>query len=185
MVWRKNASPWRLPAASFAEISPNESRPNISSSETPAWPAALPGQRDGECPLRVIGCRDRPDSWCPLYFRKLPRQTLTGVSVKGHKRTSGQPRRGLRSTSQTLVLGCVIVPNNPVRATPVGGSDGDNHCKAEICCRTRRCGGRMAARRTCAAGGKVAAYRSTRCGRGGLGSVDGVFCGTPAGTQLG
>src|SRR5580704_1219452 len=39
----------------------------------------------GECPKWVISCRDRSDSWCPLYPRKLPRLSPLGAAAKGHE----------------------------------------------------------------------------------------------------
>ena len=40
------------------------------------------------CPLWVISCRDAHLVPCPLYPRKLPRQSQTGVSALGQIRTS-------------------------------------------------------------------------------------------------
>jgi hypothetical protein len=40
------------------------------------------------CPLWVKSCRGAVKVACPLYPRKLPRHSLTGTAVKGHKPTS-------------------------------------------------------------------------------------------------
>ena len=47
----------------------------------------------------VISCRDGTNLWCPLYPRKLPRQSTTGAAVKGHERTF-QPIRFLADTGR-------------------------------------------------------------------------------------
>jgi len=42
------------------------------------------GDKGRSCPLRLKSCRDRSDSWCLLYPRKLPRLSLIGASALGH-----------------------------------------------------------------------------------------------------
>jgi len=63
---------------------------------------------------------------------------------------------GLRSRPQTCRSRRAIVRNNPVRVTPTGGSDGNQHRKTEIHCRARRHGVRLATRCPCATAGGAA-----------------------------
>src|ERR1700733_559105 len=44
-----------------------------------------------QCLLRVISCHATQSETRLLYPRKLPRQSLTGVSALGHKQTSKMP----------------------------------------------------------------------------------------------
>jgi len=69
---------------------------------------------EDQCPLWDIICRDRPNSWCPLYPRKLPRLSPTSAAVKGQKQTCPL-------TSKTPILRRANVRDGPVRAVPTIG----------------------------------------------------------------